>query len=182
MIFQKVLLKSLREGLNNTAIIDANTSYTYQEVLEKANMITHQLLESKTANGTYVGIVVDNRAHFIISMIGIMNAGCVFVPIDDTLPVSRLKEMAKQLELNHLISSNSDLFEGLDINHVFGLNTIFEASNQTPVTYPNYDENDSIYVYFTSGSTGIPKGVVGKNKSLTQFVQWEIEEFDIIDS
>jgi non-ribosomal peptide synthetase component F len=34
-------------------------------------------------------------------------------------------------------------------------------------------------VYFTSGSTGIPKGVVGKNKSLTQFVQWEIEEFNI---
>ncbi|MCP5106030.1 MAG: AMP-binding protein, partial [bacterium] len=42
-----------------------------------------------------------------------------------------------------------------------------------------YSPEDRIYVYFTSGTTGRPKAIVGKNKSLVHFIQWEIETFDI---
>ena len=43
-------------------------------------------------------------------------------------------------------------------------------SNELPAL--NFNQDDSIYVYYTSGSSGVPKGIIGRNVSLVQFIEW----------
>ncbi|MCP4221204.1 MAG: amino acid adenylation domain-containing protein, partial [bacterium] len=53
------------------------------------------------------------------------------------------------------------------------------TTSTTSIPSTTYTMEDNIYVYFTSGTTGRPKAIIGKNKSLLQFIQWEIDTFQI---
>ncbi len=182
MNFQEALINSLKKNSKNIAIINDDLSLTYAELLEKANKITAHFLNKGVKEGTYVGLIVENRMDFIASIIGVMNARCVFVPLDITLPESRLTNMIDQLALEYVISSVKSGNISSKIPMVFELQDILDTVPPVSLSYPDFDEEDSLYVYFTSGSTGVPKGVVGKNESLLQFVNWEINTFNIEES
>ena len=170
MIVQKELIQSLETNSNKIAIEIGERKISYSEVLSISNQVTNYLLKEKLGEETIIGLLLPNQADLICSMIGTLNARCVFVPIDGSLPDNRLASILADLDLQHLILSKNTpqnpiieknttlrkffLEDMLDIKGNHGVNSI---------QYPEYGENDSIYVYFTSGSTGRPKGIVGKN-------------------
>jgi amino acid adenylation domain-containing protein len=162
MIIQHELISSFQANADRTAIESDGGTISYAALFHAANRITRYLLNRQLENGR-VGVLLDGKADIITAMIGVMNARCTFVPIDPLLPHNRLESMLASLKLDALIDGNTDLGE----------------EDSTPLRYPAFDAEDSVYIYFTSGSTGKPKGIVGKNKSLLQFIQWEISRFGI---
>lgn len=182
MNFQTKLLSSLEQYADNTALASENSSVTFQELKHSADRFTAHLIQQKTAPGSYIGLVVEDKIHFITAMIGIINAGCVFVPIDKTLPVERLKDMVAALNLAYVVADNAEEIAPFGIENKFDVGQILESDLPESISYPKFSEDDSLYVYFTSGSTGKPKGVVGKNKSLLQFIEWEISHFSVDES
>ncbi|MEO5564600.1 MAG: condensation domain-containing protein [Chitinophagaceae bacterium] len=188
MFFQKELISSLHNNSGRVAIECESRKITYSGLLKTSDAITTVLLKQGLDNTTTVGIFLDDRADLICSVIGILNARCIFVPIDPSLPGERIRAMIKELDLKYLICSRKEAGVNEDvIGKVSKL--YFEdmmrngVDDNTPgIKYPDYQEDDSVYVYFTSGSTGVPKGIVGKNNSLLQFLKWEIETFDVNSS
>lgn len=177
MIFQTILQKSFAQNFNRIAIEGQHTLTTYSSLLRKANAVTNFLITKGTAKESYICVQTDDRELLITAMIGIMNAGCVFVPVSSAWPVKRLAYVLEQTNPAWIFSTgNND--QGM-ANHV-SLKAILEdiALQNTP-QYPEYNEDDSIYLYFTSGSTGTPKGIIGRNKSLLQYLQWQINEFKL---
>lgn len=178
MIFQNILQKSFAQNFNRIAIESQNTLTTYSTLLRKANAVTNFLLSKGTPKESYICVQTNDRELLITAMIGIMNAGCVFVPVSEAWPVKRLAYVLEQTNPAWLISTGNNN-QGL-ANHV-SLNAILNdvALQNNAVQYPEYNEDDSIYLYFTSGSTGTPKGIIGRNKSLLQYLQWQINEFKL---
>lgn len=194
-IFQEALVKSFEVFKERTAIEYGKQVITYEELDKWSNYIGNSLLEQGIERGKFIGVFIENRFEFITTIIGIIKAGCVFVPLDTTYPLSRLEAMIIHVDMGLVISDlqlTKRLMESpvvrdrvmqrqltiLLSDKLFG-QPIAENSRQFQVLSVDYTADDSIYVYFTSGTTGTPKAIVGKNKSLTHFIQWEIETFTI---
>lgn len=179
MNFQIELLSSLKKNAGNIAIEKGNKSISYSELLESSQKVTNYLLKKDIGKESVIGLLVEDRISLIVAMIGVINAGCVFVPLDRTLPEERLNLMVKDLGLNYAIVGNPNEIIFLGLESFFELDKILNSSLTEPTIFPEYSSEDSLYIYFTSGSTGRPKGVIGKNKSLLQFIQWEIKYLEI---
>lgn len=179
MNFQSELTSRLKSNGKKIAIEKKGRNISYNELLSTADKVTSYLQEHGVEAQSRIGILLSDKIDMISTMIGIMNARCVFVPVDVSQPKERLKSMSDDLQLTHFISSGAHnevdtYFTGTKI----GYSTITDIS-EAKVNYPDYDGDDSLYIYFTSGSTGRPKGIIGRNKSLLQFVNWEISTFSI---
>lgn len=177
MNFQTELLGSLRQHSERVAIENGENHVTYAQLLKKADSVTSFLSGLDLAAETIVGIDLADKVDIISSMIGVMNARCAFVLLDSSLPESRRANMVEDMKLKHIISSTA---QSGDISH-YALSEMPALGKGEPV-YPEYHEDDTLYIYFTSGSTGTPKGIVGRNGSLLQFMQWEVEAFNIDES
>lgn len=181
---QGALLKSFQLNRNKPAILQAEQALTYAGLLEKANKVTAFLLKKQLGKETMIGISLQNRTELIAAIIGVMNAGCVFVPLDMRLPGNRLGSMIGNLQLDYLITDDAPVLQpGIieQVTHRFSRSEI-QGINIDAVEaqeYPVFDGTDSLYVYFTSGTTGQPKAIMGMNKSLLHFLQWEIKTFNI---
>jgi mycobactin peptide synthetase MbtE len=184
MIFQKELLKSLKANGNRIAIENNHRQISYAQLLLNANKVTDLLLSLNLPKETVIGIQLQDRSDLISAIIGVVNARCIFVPIDGTLPQKRLAVIKEELDLKYIISPKEIAANEEDVLNTaslekFYMEDILKRAEVKIISYPDYEENDSIYIYFTSGSTGKPKGIIGKNCSLLQFVQWEISAFEI---
>ncbi|AOM80160.1 non-ribosomal peptide synthetase [Pedobacter steynii] len=176
--FQSELYHSMIKHKQQIAIEGDNRSLTYEEVLSRANYITHMLLNENLNPETVVGIMIKDRIQMITAVIGCINARCCFVPIDPDQPIQRQERIADHLDLAYLISSEADVFVRKETKVLrYDQSFAFDVDHQ--IDYPEFHQDDSIYIYYTSGSTGTPKGIVGRNVSLLQFLKWEIAAFDI---
>jgi len=181
MTIQNKLKKSFDINQDSVAIEQDGLSITYSELEKRANRITRFLLSKDLNKGTTVGIPLSDRLNIIVAMIGVVNAGHVFVLLDTKLPDRRLATIIRQLDLKYVISSMSSLlskrFQDIAVDEFDFEEISSNGSGEVPIADAGQD--DSLYVYFTSGSTGQPKGIVGRNASLVQFVNWEIKRFGL---
>lgn len=178
MIIQEALCKSLLTNSQQIAIEENRSTITYAELLDKANKITGYLQHKNVPEGAYIGIQATTVTDMVSAMLGIMNARCVFVPMNAELPEKRLVGMVSKLELSYLVTNDiTTLSKVYETVPKIDFNTVYTKTYE--ITTPQYDAEDALYVYFTSGSTGEPKGIIGKNKSLLQFLRWETKKFTI---
>ncbi|MEM9920527.1 MAG: amino acid adenylation domain-containing protein [Bacteroidota bacterium] len=189
MNFQNKLIGCLQAFSNRTAIEYGQMQMSYASLLAKSNAITRSLLTQNLEKETVVGIQLTNNPDLICAMIGVMNARCTFVFLDGALPDERLKTLLADLDLKYVITaSNANRLnkipeaEKLQFFYFDQLTEAVQEKEAEEIMYPEFDGEDSLYVYFTSGSTGKPKGIIGKNKSLLNFVEWEVAEFQIDES
>lgn len=179
MIFQKELTRCLQAGRERTAIEHGDKTVSYAGLLALSDAITAYFCKAAIPAQTYIGIFTNDRTALISTLIGIANARCVFVPIDPALPESRLAVMVQELDLKHVV-----------VQPYVRIPTPFQklarhsyedmvGTGETVTNYPAFDADDSLYVYFTSGTTGKPKGIMGRNASLLHFLTWQVSEFNI---
>jgi len=179
--FQEQLAAALATHRHRVAIEWNGEQITYQALEAASGAIAHRLIHGQhVQKGDFVGILTGNRRDLIYAIIGIMRAGAVFVPLDTALPAGRLRAMNESVPLALLLTSGPvPAFPGPLPVPVLPLEEIAAAPAAEAPGAVAYAPEDPLYVYFTSGSTGTPKAIVGQNKSLAHFVNWEIETFDV---
>ena len=176
---QHKLLHALQAHADKTAIEYLGTDTTYADLDRQSDAVAGYLLQNGVGKGTFVGILLDHKADLITAILGVLKAGAVFVPLDSTYPLDRLRAMVASTDTRLLITE--DCYLGLFPN----ADSVAFAQTIAPVVSPaqrpagEYDPNGAVYVYFTSGTTGIPKAIIGRNKGLLHFVEWEIDTFSI---
>ena len=176
------MIKSFRNHAQNCCIEYKGNSYTYKELDTRADKIATALDKKKLAEGSYIGVFCEDRYLLISAILGILKARLSFVPLGTTLPQKRLFAMIAQSKMDFIITDKSKTpIIDPEITKVSWL-MISEMENQAAFSYQHKREyllDDAIYVYFTSGTTGTPKGVIGRNRGLSHFIGWEISEFNI---
>ncbi|PNP56956.1 hypothetical protein THARTR1_02798 [Trichoderma harzianum] len=159
------------------ALESTRGSMTYRELDESANKLASHL-RSMTKPGDIVGILTDGSLHWAVAILSALKAGCICCPIDVSLPAARLEVIIQQSCATIFIAANQDcarVLQGFQRNRII-VSDEFLASCKTPssaletVSKPK----DVIYLVFTSGSTGIPKGVALHNYSLLMVINDEL--------
>ncbi|MFC2145723.1 amino acid adenylation domain-containing protein, partial [Acidobacteriota bacterium] len=177
------LQMKLKDGFtrfsHHTAIEYGHQILTYEELSRRSANVTHWIINKGIPRQTFIGILLEDRVDFIAVMMGILNAGCIFVPFNPSYPRSRLESMIATTSIK-LIVTDSDINLGQPVEFALIHHLVSSAeprADKIPAVL--YSPEDSIYIYFTSGTTGIPRAMKGKNRSLLHFIDWEIKTFDI---
>ncbi|MCX6578643.1 MAG: amino acid adenylation domain-containing protein, partial [Candidatus Aminicenantes bacterium] len=189
---QSRLADVFRKYKTNTAIECKNTRVTYAELEHRAACISQWIAGKNIPVGSFIGIYSEDKIAIISAIIGVLQRGCIFVPLDTTLPGKRVENMIRLTNMQVIVTDNvhETILTGMkekifDATHICVLNDSFYPpgeldGNKNPGI--TYSPEDKIYVYFTSGTTGAPNAIVGRNKSLVQFLQWEIETFAVAET
>lgn len=186
-VIQEKLEEALNQYGDKCAVRCGSEELSYRQLLRQSNYVANYLKEHHVEKGSYVMAALTKKSDLIIAMLGIMKAGCVFVPYDENQTGQRIEHVIETLQIrytiadaltNHTLSHDkgSKLTEGLVL-----FDELFEEREDWFSVSPKieFDKDDILYAYFTSGSTGKPKIIAGRNESLLHFIQWEIRQFNL---
>jgi amino acid adenylation domain-containing protein len=186
------------------AIIDGNQSYTYENINAQANQLA-RLLQSWGENLGNVGVIFSGSANLVKSLLAIFKAEGVYLPMSLDFSNKRLQQILQQCmpEIILVAHQDFDLIKERLYNaaynptHIIVLNTegaveVYDNvdGQWCPVGYESYESTNlqktpkdasanHSYIFYTSGSTGQAKAILGSHKGLSHFIDWEIDEFGV---
>jgi len=194
---QELFIRTAETYRSDVAIAYGNRRITYGELNDRTNLLAHSLLQSEERPGTIIAILVENPLDLTTAIIGALKARCAFVPLDPGIPEERLKVMLATVCPGKLITDATFIpiinrLNGDAVSRVIRVDDeewsdnnrgdqeqISEGACRRANPPLSYEPDDLCYVYFTSGSTGIPKGIAGRLKGIAHFIRWEINTLGI---
>ncbi|WP_408895225.1 amino acid adenylation domain-containing protein [Paenibacillus taichungensis] len=154
------------------AVSDMDKQLTYTELNEKANKLANHLLDRITATTKNVAVILENTVEIAISIMGILKAGLVFIPIDPNQPEKRISYILEETSPCAIITEKSFSSHLILNSYQIKLNQEFYETESPLNPNRTVASSDLAYIIYTSGSTGIPKGVMIEHKNLTHYFNW----------
>lgn len=155
------------------AVVCGDRSLTYAELDAASNRLARLLRGRGLQGGARVGVFFERSPELIIALLGVMKAGCTYIPLDPIYPQDRLRHVIEDSGMAALLSM-SDQASRLPETRVTLVLLDQEAADiaaQSPDMAALNPTADAIaYVMYTSGSTGKPKGVQIPHVALTNFL------------
>jgi amino acid adenylation domain-containing protein/thioester reductase-like protein len=154
------------------ALICDRESLTYAQLNGRANQLARYLLAQGVRPGDYIPILLPRSTAMLIALLAVLKAGAVYVPVDPDVPSERLAFMLQDCDAACVIGSHvctSELAERvrwIDYERIAALLESYSADNphtQLPI-------GSAAYVMYTSGSTGVPKGVIVQHHAVNRLV------------
>lgn len=177
---------------DRVAVSDVNQELTWKELVKKAQVIGAELSE-KVQPGNPVPVLLEKSSETLAVMLGIVYAGCFYVPVNPMNPTERLRKIMEKLDPEVIISDEKGkeqlaaVGNGLE-NKVMGPEALTTATG-TELSEEQYSrleqiqgqwkETDVLYGIFTSGSTGTPKAIVVSHGAASRFIRHFTEIFEI---
>ena len=153
-----------RAAPEQTAIIDGETEIDYQRLTERASAIAGELLARGVEPESLVGVCMSRTWELAATLVGVLRAGCTYVPLDPAYPRERVRYMLEHARAVGAIvdhEKTAELCEG-----VHELVRLDEVGERTADGAAGPSARDLAYVIYTSGSTGRPKGVAVEHRSV----------------
>ena len=156
------------------ALEQGGQTLTYADLDRLSNQLAWYLGGLDIAPETPVGIYLQRDFSWVVSVLGVMKAGCCYVPLDISYPPQRLARMIEIAGVGLVVTSSTlrssapfaESVRVIELEPDFG--AIGSCKTSAP---PRAGAPDGIaYILFTSGSTGEPKGVMTRNRSVVNYL------------
>jgi amino acid adenylation domain-containing protein len=194
-----------RASARKSAVKSAGGELTYEHLDWASDRMAIELVGRGCGAGSIIGIYLEPSLEYVVSIIAILKAGGVYLPLSTNFPTHRLTailglaetgiivtnarlelEVVNHLKASPLIRSRFEIYvfdEGL-VEQVQPGSAAPGAMKTELTKVMNQGralerDHDDCYLISTSGSSGEPKAILGSHKGLCHFIEWEIREFQL---
>lgn len=165
--FQEGMEEQARLHPERKALIACDGEFTYKEFDQLANRIANSLIERGVEPRSRIALLLPRTSRVILSMFGVMKAGCAYIPCDPEYPTERIQHILNDSEAPYVITTADRLG---DFTNAIDVETLFDAPDTRPET--GITPQDLAYLIYTSGSTGKPKGVMLRHESIANYLTY----------
>ncbi len=159
---------------DNIALIAAERQVTYAALSARADGIARRLSDLGIGVGERVAVCVERSVDAIASVLGVLNIGAVFVPIDPSYPEARIAFMLSDSRAAAVVAHAGTRGVPSGVPLLDPSENPIDGFRQAAAPRGG---DVAAYLMYTSGSTGIPKGVVGTHRGLVNRLSWMWREY-----
>lgn len=157
------------ENPDDIALIFGDQEITYAELNAKANVVGKMLVSHHVLPGDLVAICMVRSVEMIVSLLGIWKAGAGYVPLNAHDPAHYLQHLLSETACSVMLTQ-ARLKENMMDTHFSGKMLFIDDYNDLAdipaVSLPSIHPEHIAYIFYTSGSTGHPKGVMVEHRAL----------------
>lgn len=176
---QEIFEKQAEKSPNSIAAVYNDKYLTYEELNRKSNQLARVLREKGVTRDSIVGILSERSLEMLVSILAVIKAGGAYMPIGADFPDERISYMLQDSRAGFLLTNihNRDL-NSFDAEVLYiDDESIYtgDAANPEAINAPE----DLVYVMYTSGSAGRPKGVMIEHHSLVNRLNWMHKNYPV---
>ena len=176
------------------AVLDKQKVWTYQELEARSNQLANHLRAKGIQPQDIVAFYGHRSASLVWVLLGILKAGAAFTILDPAYPAERLIDYCRIVQprgwiqlkvagalpeaLEEFLMTSSSCYR-LELPQDTSYDYDPLANSPTSKLDVKIGPDDLAYIAFTSGTTGVPKAVVGTHRPLSHFIQWYNQTFDL---
>ncbi len=161
-LLNKLFEKQVEQSRDKIALTAEDGEFTYDELNRKANRIANALIKRGVEVEDRIMFILKRDSRLVAAMLGIVKAGCAFIPVDPEYPEERIKQVLEDSDAKYIITKEN-LPNALDVDEL-----LLEENEENP--NPELTSESLCYLIYTSGSTGKPKGVMLTHGGITNYV------------
>ncbi len=173
--FGEIILDKFCNNANiygeDIAAVYLNEKITYQELDKKSTLIACKLKCMGIKNDDVVGIMMERSIGLLIGILGVMKACGTYLPLDAIYPVERINYILEDSGCRFLLLSapldEKIVFRGI----IFDIRNMGKIKTKAVCEYQEINQDSIAYILYTSGSTGVPKGVPISHFALSAFFE-----------
>ena len=165
-----------------TALVFENQHLNYEELNQRANQLAHHLRKRGIGPEVRVGICMERSLDLVVTLLAILKAGGVYVPLDPDYPPDRLSYMLEDANVGVLLIQSR--FKEIVSNCLVDVIEVDKDAaafvEESPINPEvNIALDNLAYAIYTSGSTGRPKGVMNTHRGLCNRLLWMQEAYQL---
>ena len=156
------------------ALVQGDQHWTYRQLNRAANSLAHRLRRLGYGPEVRVGLLLPRSANLVIAMLATVKAGGAYVPLDQQLPQKRMETLLRDAGIEVVIVDE----HGSPLVAADGLQ-VLAISSASPTDVREWEGNaaccssadNMVYLLYTSGSTGVPKGVAVTHRNVIRLAK-----------
>lgn len=157
-----------RRNPDATAIVYEGRQFSYRELNEASNRLAHWLIEQGIGTEDRVAVLLDKSPDVVITALGLVKSGAVYVPVDPSYPQDRLDFILDDCDAKLVLREPVRDLTG------YSAGDVTDADRIRPLRPDN-----NAYLIYTSGTTGLPKGVAVPHRPVAEYFVWFKDEYEV---